>query len=195
MDDRGAVFLRPIGSPMPLGLSGLVAASLVSSGLDLGWVSVGEQHAVALVLLAFAFPAQLVASLFSFLARDGAIGTALGVLSVTWLTTALVFLAGTPGSTTSTLGLLLLAVAGLLGTSAAAAARGNPLAGAVFGTAALRFALAGIYELSAAEFWQNAAGIVGLVLVALAGFAMAKNEFRAAAVKPLEAEPGVRERL
>lgn len=195
MDDRGAVFLRPIGSPMPLGLSGLVAASLVSSGLELGWVSVSEQHAVALVLLGFAFPAQLVASLFAFVARDGAIGTALGVLSVTWLATGLVFIAGPPASTTGTLGLLLLAVAGLLGASAAAAARGNPLAGAVFGTAALRFALTGVYELSAAEFWQNAAGVVGLALLALAGFAMAKNEFKAAAVTPLEAEPGVRERL
>jgi hypothetical protein len=34
------VFLRPIGSPLTIGLSGLAVASLVASGLALRWISV-----------------------------------------------------------------------------------------------------------------------------------------------------------
>ena len=32
------VFLRPLGTPMPVGLFGLAAASLVSAALELGWI-------------------------------------------------------------------------------------------------------------------------------------------------------------
>ena len=195
MDERQRVFLRPIGSPAALGLSGLVVASLVSSGLELGWVADTERHAVALALLGFSFPLQGAASLLAFSARDGAVGTALGVLSGAWLVNGLVFLTSLPGTTTSTLGLVLLAVAWLLGASAAAVAMSNRLAGAVFGVAALRFALTGIYELSGTHFWQDAAGVVGVVLVALAGFAMATTVMRDAGPTPLAEEPGVRERL
>jgi succinate-acetate transporter protein len=195
MDANTRIFLRPIGSPAALGLSGLVVASLVSSGLELGWLADTERHAVALALVGFAFPLQLVASLFAFVARDGAVGTALGVLSGAWLVNALVFLTSLPGTTTGALGLVLLAVAGLLGASAAAVAMTNRLSAAVFATASLRFALTGIYELSGTEFWQDAAAVVGLVLVALAGFAMATTVMRDAAAKPLPDEPGVRERL
>jgi hypothetical protein len=36
--------------------------------------------------------------------------------------------------------------------------------------AAVRFVLAGIYELGAAGAWRDAAGIVGLAVVAMAGY-------------------------
>jgi hypothetical protein len=42
---------------------------------------------------------------------------------------------------------------------------------AVFAVTAVRFALAGIYELSAVTFWQSAAGLVGLLLTVAAGSA------------------------
>jgi hypothetical protein len=42
----------------------------------------------------------------------------------------------------------------------------------VFAVEALRFALAGVYELSIAEGWQDAAGVVGLAVVVMAGYTM-----------------------
>ena len=92
------IFLRPIGSPVALGLAGLCGASLVSSGLELGWIGHSESSRVALILLAFPFPLQLVASVLGFLARDGAVGTALGVLAGTWLSDALVLLSARRGA-------------------------------------------------------------------------------------------------
>jgi succinate-acetate transporter protein len=199
------VYLRPIGSPVALGLSGLLAASLVVSGLELGWIAAADRHQVAIVLVAFAFPLQLVASLLAFAARDGAVGTALGVLAGTWLTIGLDWLASPPAVTSDTLGLFLLATAGLLAAAAAAAATGKLLPGLVFATAALRFALVGVYDLSRVLAWQHVAGVVGLVVVALAGYAMLAavlEDARGRDVLPLgrrterlDGEPGVRSQL
>jgi hypothetical protein len=47
----------------------------------LGWIPTAEQHQVAVVLIAFAFPTQAVATVFCFLARDAPAGAALGVLA------------------------------------------------------------------------------------------------------------------
>ena len=174
LDDRppSTVFLRPIGSPIALGFAGLVAASLVDSGLELGWFSQSEQTQVAIVLLAFAFPLQFAASMIAFAARDGGIGTGIGVLSGTWLTNALIFLATPSSARSHALGLFLLAAGGLLLGVAAAAATGKLVPAAVFAVEGLRFLLAGIYFLGGSEPWQDASGVVGLVVVALAGYAV-----------------------
>ena len=91
------IIVRPIGSPIGLGLFGLGAATLVLAGLQLGWVEQAEGKKVALILIAFPFLAQLLASIWSTLARDGVASTAMGVLALTWLATALVLLSSKPG--------------------------------------------------------------------------------------------------
>src|SRR5438309_855832 len=48
---RPEIVLRPMGSPLALGLCGLVIASLVLSGLDLGWVSTADARLVGIMLL------------------------------------------------------------------------------------------------------------------------------------------------
>jgi uncharacterized protein len=166
------VFLRPLGSPVALGLAGLAAASLVSSGLELGWISKSEGHHVGLILLAFPFVLQLTASVLAFLSRDGALGTAIGVLAGSWLSEALVHLSSAPGARSGALGLLLLASAGLLLGGAASSSLGKLLPATVFAAEAVRFAVHGIYELGGAHAWQNAGGIIGLAVAALAGYLM-----------------------
>jgi hypothetical protein len=86
------VVLRPIGSPLALGFVALAAATFVASGLQLGWVEPGEGRNVALILVAFVAPLQLPASVLGFLARDSLAGTAMGVLSGTWLAVGLILL-------------------------------------------------------------------------------------------------------
>jgi len=58
----------------------------------------------------------------------------------------------------------------MLALSAAAVVLTKPLRAAVFATAAVRFVLAGIYELSSVGVWRDAAGVVGLVITAVAGY-------------------------
>jgi uncharacterized protein len=164
------IFLRPIGSPLTIGMSGLAIASLVESGLALKWVPSSEAAQAGLILLAVPFVLQLLATVFSYLARDGAAGAAIGVLATTWLSLGLSHVTAGTERTTAVLGLLLLAAGGVLVLSSIAISLGKPLPAAVFIIAALRFGLAGVYELSAVGAWQHIAGIVGLVVCAVAAY-------------------------
>lgn len=164
------IFLRPIGSPLTIGMSGLAIASLVQSGLDLHWLPVTQGHDVGLILIAVPFILQLLACVFSYLARDGATGAAVGVLSVSWLALGLLHLTSAPGSRSGALGLLLLTAGTMLWLSALASMSAKPLPGCVFTLAGLRFLVAGVYELGAPSAWQDAAGIIGLVICATAGY-------------------------
>ncbi len=164
------VVLRPIGSPLTIGMAGLMIASLIQSGLDLGWVAQSETADAGIILIAVPFVLQLLASVFSYLARDGAAGAAIGVLATTWLALGLIHLVSRPGAVDGALGLLLFGAGAVLALSCVAVAGTKPLPATVFLAAAIRFALAGIYELSAVGFWQHAAGLVGVAITAIAAY-------------------------
>jgi hypothetical protein len=84
------IVVRPIGSPLTIGMSGLAIASLVQSGLDLQWIALDQTRDVGLILIAVPFVLQIIACVFSYLARDGATGAAIGVLAASWLALGLV---------------------------------------------------------------------------------------------------------
>ncbi|MCG6497771.1 GPR1/FUN34/YaaH family transporter [Kitasatospora sp. A2-31] len=165
------IFLRPLATPLPLGFLGLAVATFVLSGLQLGWVPVGQAHQVALVMVAFAFPAQLIAALYGFLCRDAAAATGMGVLAGTWLTLGLITLGSPPGATSETAGLLLLAAGLVLFVPAVATVPSKGVAGVVLFTAALRFLLTGAYQYGGGSSWKTAAGVTGAVLAAFALYA------------------------
>lgn len=206
MRDR-VEMLRPIGNPLPLGFLGLGGGTLLVSGLQLGWLAPEQGKNVALMLIAFVFPLQLIASLYGFLGRDVVAGTGMGVLAGSWLSVALVMLTSEPGATSDALGLLLLVSAAGLAIAAIAATAGKLVATVVLGTAAARFACTGLYELTASGTWEDAAGVVGLVLLAFgvyAALAIALEEARRTTVLPtgrrgagpgVAEEPGIRPQL
>jgi succinate-acetate transporter protein len=179
------IVLRPIGNPLPLGFLALAAATLLVSGLQLGWLAPSDGHAVALILIAFVFPLQLLSSILGYLARDVVAGTGMGVLAGSWLSIALVALTSPPGSTSDALGLFLVVAAVCMLVSASAAATGKLVPAAVLATTALRFAVTGAYQLSASSGWKHAAGIVGLVLCALAIYAALAMALEDALRRPL----------
>jgi succinate-acetate transporter protein len=213
------IVLRPIANPLPLGFIALATGTLLLSGLQLGWLEPTEGRQVATILLAFVAPLQLIASIFGFLARDAVAGTGMGILAGTWLSSALVTAQLPPAATSHTLGLLLLIAAAAMLMPAAAAALGKVLATAVLTTTAIRFAVTGVYQLTAAEAWKEAAGLIGVVLAAVAlytAFAMLLEDVRRSTALPtwrrgrgkaslegnlsdqlsrLEHEAGVREQL
>jgi uncharacterized protein len=207
VDANTRIFLRPIGNPLPLGFLALAGGSLVVTGLQLGWLAEGEGHDVALILLAFVFPLQLLTSVFGYLARDAVAGTGMGLLAGIWLSIALVKLGAEPGATSDALGLFLLIAAVAMMVPAAAASTGKLVPAAVLTSAGLRFATTGIYELTASASWQDVAGVVGLVPCAIglyAALALALEDARGETVLPLGRrapargampEAGVREQL
>lgn len=166
-----AVYLRPVGNPLPLAFLALAAGTLTLSAMQLGWVSAVEGKDVALVLIGFVFPLQFLATVFAFLARDGAAAGGMGLIAGHWLVIGLVTISSPPGSTSKALGVFLLGASSLLlvPTSASLATKG--VAAAVIGATGLRFAFTGVYQLTGSGGWADVAGIAGLVLFALAFYA------------------------
>ncbi len=174
MDGNGApparIFLRPVGSPLTIAMSGLAIGSLVLSGLDLRWISLNQTKDVGLILMSVPFALLLIASVFAYLSRDGAAGAAAGVLSVSWFAIGLVHVTSSPGSRSGALGLLLLASGGVVCLSALAVGVAKPLPGTLFLLAAAHFLCSGIYLLGGTGTWQRIGGIIGLVVVGAAGY-------------------------
>jgi uncharacterized protein len=201
------VMLRPIGNPLPLGFLALAGATLLVSGLQLGWLSSSDGGDVALILIAFVFPLQLLTAVFGYLGRDVVAGTGMGILCGTWLSVGLVTLTSPAGSTSDALGLFLLLAAVAMLIPALAALTGKLVAVAVLGTTALRFACTGMYELTVSDTWKDIAGVVGLALCAIAiyaALAIAMEDARRQTVLPtgrrgagrdVEDEAGIRAQL
>lgn len=209
------VFLRPIGTPLPLGFVGLVVATSVLSCFNLGWIPATEQHQVAIVLMAFAFPLQLISTVLLFLARDAPSGAGIGVQSVTWLSLGLLLETGRPGSLSATTGILLFAAAAALLPSAVTSCTSKLVPGLVMVGVALRYVLTGLYEKLGGTGWDHLAGWEGIAVAGLAVYAALASDlegsFRRTVIPmgrrvsleqrladqfpTIEREPGVRQQL
>src|SRR4051794_32949617 len=142
------VNLRPIGSPLPLGILALIPAGVTLSVLQIGGLQGSEGATVALVLIAFVGPLQLITSGLSFLARDTVAGTAaLGLFAGAWLATGLTLMSLPPGATSPALGVFLISVAACFLLLVAGAAFGKAGPAIVIVVGAARFLLAGLYEI------------------------------------------------
>jgi succinate-acetate transporter protein len=169
--ERLVILLRPVGAPTSIGFFGLAAASLPFSGLQLGWVRPEEGRQVALVMIGFAFLAQALAAVFGLLARDGTAATAMATLSLTWLVVGWVMDSSPPGTTSRALGLFLIFSGSAMTLIGLTAALSKLVPAAVFLVAGLRFFGTAGYHLSGAVGWQRTAGVIGLILFALAMYA------------------------
>lgn len=179
------VSLRPVGSPMALGLFGLAAATLTVSGLQLGWVQTSEGRHVAVVLVSFSTLAQLLASVVAFVGRDPTVATAMAVLSLTWLSVGVVMLTSLPGTRSPALGLFLLLSGLAVALSGVAAALTKVSMAVVLLTAGVRLGLTGWYHLEGAAWAKTSAGFIGVVLCALAVYVAWASELEEAAGRTL----------
>ncbi len=178
------IVLRPMGTPLPLGFLGLLVATLGFSALQLGWIPASQGNAVAIGVLVSTVPMQLVACMFGFLARDPVAGTGMGVLAGTWAAASINTLLAPAGATSPGLGVLFLAGAAAM-VVPAVAATSKLAASAVMGTAALRFAVTGIAQVTGSSAWLTAAGVVGLLLACVAFYAALGFELEDARHKPV----------
>lgn len=183
--DVTRIVLRPIASPLPLGFLGLFVGSLLVSALQLHWVPASQRHELAIGVLAFTVPVQLIACFYGFLCRDVVASTGLGVLAGTWATLGVNLVTSPPNATSPGLGILLVAAAGALLVPMVAALASKIVAALVLALAALRFAVTGGYELSAAPAWQYAAGVCGVVVAGLALYAAMAAEIDSAIQRSL----------
>lgn len=173
--DATRITLRPIGNPLPLGFLALTVATVGFSALQLGWIAPTEARVIAISALLFTAPLQLLASVYGFLARDPVAGTGMGILAGTWAIVGYVTFTSTPGSTSGGLGVVLLTCSAAMLVPVSAAV-GKLVAALVMTLASVRFAVTGIYELTESQMWEDAAGLLGLLLAAVALYAAAGFE-------------------
>jgi succinate-acetate transporter protein len=206
-DDRVGVALRPVGSSLPLGMAGLLGASLVLSGLQLGWISASQHTIAGVLVLCTGTALQSIAAVIAFAARDGVAGSSIGTLAAGWAASGFVLILSPAGSASTALGTLLLGLGVLLVLFATSVAVRKLVAAVAIGLAGVRFVTTGVFEMSSATVWQHVSGVAGLAVVAVAAYAAFAHELEDAsqrAVLPIgrrqarndpAREPGARPRL
>ncbi len=161
---RTRIVLRPLGSPLPLGLLAVAPAGLLLSCLQIGAFAQAEGKTVALIVFAFAVPLELIAAVLCFLARDTLGGSGLGIFAGAWLASGTVLLSTSPGATSPAFGVFLLAISAAMIILVASAAGGKAGTAVVMVAGSARFLLAGLFELTGSIGVEHAAAIVGFVL-------------------------------
>ena len=216
--EQTRIMLRPVGSGLPLGFFSFAIGMLLLACQAIGWIPVSEQKDVGMLLIAFVFPLELVATVFAFLARDTLGATTLGLFTTSWLALGWANLASPPGSRSVTIGIYLFGFATAALLLALLSTMGKPFFSVLLSIATARMVLSGIYEVGGGKELYHIAGGCGLALAALAmygGTALALEDARHGEVLPLfrrgqaaesfegfeaqlerlEAEPGVRSQL
>lgn len=183
--DATRIMLRPIASPLPLGFLALFVGSLLLSARQLHWIPATQSHELAIGILAFTVPLQLIGCLYGFLCRDVVASTGLGVLGGTWATLGVTLVSSPPSARSPGLGILLVVAAGALLVPTTGALTGKVVASLVLALAAVHFAISGGYELTSAAVWQYASGVCGIVLAGLALYAALATEVDSAARRDL----------
>jgi uncharacterized protein len=160
--------LRPIGSALPLGFFSFGIGMLLLGCLAIGWIPVAEQRDVGMLLITFVFPLELVATIFSFLARDTLGATTLGLFTTSWLALGLADVAAEPGAKSTALGIYLFGFATAVLLLSTLSTLGKPFFSVVLLCAAMRMILSGIYEVGGGKDLYHASGGFALALAALA---------------------------
>jgi succinate-acetate transporter protein len=216
--DVTRIFLRPIGSGLPLGFFAFGIGMLLLACSALKWIPVAETQQVGMLLMAFVFPLELIATIFAFLARDTLGAATLGLFTASWLALGWIDVSGTPGARSVAVGVFLFGFAAAALMLALLSMQGKPFFAALLSLAVGRMAFSGAFEAGATQVWNSVAGGFGLALTVLAlyggtalGLEDAKQRellplFRRGAARQafegydaqlqrLESEPGVRQQL
>jgi uncharacterized protein len=165
------VVVRPYGSPIPLGFFAFGIGMFLYAALSAGWVKPVDQHTVGLLLALFVFPLQVIATVFAYLARDGAAGTALGLFSTSWLASGVLLATGTPGSLDRAEGFYFIAFTIVILLLAGASIAGRPLLSLFLLVSSCRTVTGAVYQLGGGRGWDTVSGWFALVSFCVALYA------------------------
>lgn len=186
--DRTRIVLRPLASPLPLGLFAFALGSLVLGVSQLGAFGPGGGDPVVTTMLSVyvALP-QLVAAVIAFLTREGTVATLLVLSAMTWPAN-LAVLATAPGTTTSApRGVLYLGVGVILLLLGGSVVSTKPLVALLLLVVGFRFLSHGTYDLTGAGWLESVSGVAALATTGLAGYlalALGLEDNRHATVLP-----------
>jgi succinate-acetate transporter protein len=180
--------VRPLGSALPLGFFAFGVGMFLLAAVGVHSIPTTDVKTTGVLLAAFVFPLELVATVIAFLARDTTGATTLGLFSGSWLAVGLVLVRAEPGATSRSFGFFLVYFGVLVVLLAIGAMLGKPLIGAILLLSALRAILAGVYELTGDKGWETAGGSLAFLISVLAlygGLAFLLEDVRGEPVLPV----------
>jgi hypothetical protein len=166
-DPPVTIMLRPLASPLPIGFFAFAIGSFLFSALELGWVVHTQAPELAVIMVVFVAPIQLIASVLAFWARDSGGATALGLFGMTWGTVGAISLTS-PTARSPMLGAFLICMGAVIAAFAMASAFGKPVLSVVGGLSCARFVVTGVYQIHGGLGWEHASGWIGLPMSAAA---------------------------
>ncbi len=162
------IVLRPYASALPLGCFSFAIGNALLSAFLLHWIPENEARLLAVMLLVFVAPLELIACAMAFLSRDTGAATAMGIFAAAWVVQGVQFmLFGAALSAAS--GILLALLAVCLGMLTAITFSGKPLIGILLVAATLRSAGAAGMQFGGGKLFTIVAAGFGFV-VTLAAF-------------------------
>jgi succinate-acetate transporter protein len=141
-----------------------------------------------LILVAFVFPLQLIATIMAFLARDTIGATALGLFTTSWLTIGTLLIRSEPGATSRSLAYYLVYFSALIALLGVVAIPAKPLIAMILAVSTARGVLGAIYEFGGNTTYEHVGGVIAFVLSGLAlysGLAFLLEDSRQREVLPL----------
>lgn len=170
-DPSVSIVLRPYASPIPLASFAFGIGNVLYSAFLLRWIPASEAHSVALMLLAFVAPLELLPSGMAYLTRDGGGATAFAIFGSAWIVQGLELLTSPSQTTSPASGIFLLCLALTLVMLTIVTFKGKPLLGVVLIIAILRTCGAAWVELTGNALAGRATGYCGLLLATAAFYA------------------------
>jgi uncharacterized protein len=186
--EQTRIMLRPIGSALPLGFFAFGIGMLLLGCSGIGWIPVTEQKDVGLLLMAFVFPLEGIATVVAFLARDTVAATTLGLFTTSWLSLGWADRSSPAGSTSVSLGIYLFGFATAALLLGLMSVRSKPFFTLILGLASARMVLSGAYEVGSGKHWYEISGGFGIALCVLAlygGVALGLEDVQQGEVLPL----------
>jgi succinate-acetate transporter protein len=177
-----------LGSALPLGFFSFGVGMFILAGIGVHSIPASDVKTAGLLLAAFVFPLELVATMIAFLARDTAGATTLGLFTGSWLAVGLALHSAEPGATSRALGYFLVYFGAVVVLLAAGAMLGKPLIGVILLLSAARAVLGGVYELTGHKSWETIGGALAFVISGLAlygGLAFLLEDIRGSEVLPV----------
>jgi uncharacterized protein len=148
-DPPVTIMLRPLASPLPIGFFAFAIGSFLFTALELGWIVHTQAPELAVIMVVFVAPLQLIASVLAFWARDNGGATALGLFGMTWGTVGAILLTS-PTARSTMLGWFLFCMAAVILAFGITSAFGKPVLSVVSGLSCARFAITGYYQITGA---------------------------------------------
>lgn len=186
------IVLRPYASALPLGTFSFAIGNILFSAFLLHWIPVHETKLLAVMLLAFVAPLELIACGMAFLSRDTGAATVMGIFSVSWVVQGLQLILFGQGSASPATGILLLLLSVCLTLLAAVTFRGKPLVGILLSLAVIRSVGAATVEFGAgptSEIFTACAGLALGLSAFYCGFALLLEDVDVS-IKPLTMRSG-----